>query len=267
METKTSSKINEKQEDKQNQDTKPGSVIISLKDVHKIYPLGKTEVHAVKGVSFDITKGDFISIAGPSGSGKSTILNMIGCIDTPTQGSVAINNIVTSGMKDNEITKLRHQTLGFIFQSFNLIPVLDIYENIEFPLLLNKETRGTKEERKKWIDYLMMMVGLEEWRDHRPNELSGGQRQRVAIARALVTKPDIVLADEPTANLDSTTGEQIIELMKKMNEDVGTTFIFSTHDPSIVDIADHVIRLKDGEVTKNERTPKKNRAEKTVKKG
>ena len=230
--------------------------IISVKDVHKIYPLGKTEVHAVKGVSFNITKGDFISIAGPSGSGKSTILNMIGCIDTPTEGTVTINGTVTSGMKDNEITRLRHKTLGFIFQSFNLIPVLNIYENIEFPLLLDKSTRGTKEERKEWIDYLISMVGLESWRTHKPNELSGGQRQRVAIARALVTKPDIVLADEPTANLDSKTGESIIELMKKMNQDVGTTFIFSTHDQTIVDIADHVIRLKDGLIIKNDRMPK-----------
>ncbi|MGM0432493.1 MAG: ABC transporter ATP-binding protein [Spirochaetota bacterium] len=229
------------------------TTIVSLQDVHKVYPLGKTEVHAVKGVSFDITKGDFISIAGPSGSGKSTILNMIGCIDTPTSGAVAINGTQTSGMKDNEITKLRHQSLGFIFQSFNLIPVLNIYENIEFPLLLDSKTKGTKQEREDWIDYLMMMVGLEQWRDHRPNELSGGQRQRVAIARALVTKPLIVLADEPTANLDSSTGEAIIELMKKMNHDVGTTFIFSTHDQSIVGIADHIIRLRDGQITLNER--------------
>ncbi len=232
------------------------NTIISLQDVHKVYPLGKTEVHAVKGVTFDITKGDFISIAGPSGSGKSTILNMIGCIDTPTEGTVIINGTRTSGMSDNDITRLRHRTLGFIFQSFNLIPVLNIYENIEFPLLLDKETKGTKEERREWIDYLIMMVGLEQWRDHRPNELSGGQRQRVAIARALVTKPLIVLADEPTANLDSATGEAIIELMKKMNKDVGTTFIFSTHDQSIVDIADHVIRLRDGLIIKNERKTK-----------
>ena len=228
-------------------------IIISLDNVHKIYPLGKTEVHAVKGVSFDITKGDFISIAGPSGSGKSTILNMIGCIDTPTEGSVVINGTKTSGMTDNEITRLRHRTLGFIFQSFNLIPVLDVYENIEFPLLLNAKTKGTKEERRQWIDFLIEEVGLTQWRNHRPNELSGGQRQRVAIARALVTKPLIVLADEPTANLDSTTGEAIIELMKKINKDVGTTFIFSTHDQSIVDIADHVIRLKDGEIIYNDR--------------
>jgi putative ABC transport system ATP-binding protein len=131
--------------------------------------------------------------------------------------------------------------------------VLDVYENIEFPLLLNAKTKGTKDERKQWIDFLIEEVGLTQWRNHRPNELSGGQRQRVAIARALVTKPLIVLADEPTANLDSTTGEAIIELMKKMNKDVGTTFIFSTHDQSIVDIADHVIRLKDGGIIYNDR--------------
>lgn len=227
--------------------------IVSLKDVHKIYPLGKTEVHAVKGVSFTITKGEFISIAGPSGSGKSTILNMIGCIDTPTSGTVTINNTKTSGMSDNEITRLRHQTLGFIFQSFNLIPVLNVFENIEFPLLLDNKTKGNKKERQEWIDYLVAEVGLEQWRHHKPAELSGGQRQRVAIGRALATKPLIVLADEPTANLDSTTGEAIIELMKKMNQDVGTTFIFSTHDQSIVDIADHVIRLRDGLITHNDR--------------
>jgi putative ABC transport system ATP-binding protein len=227
--------------------------IVSLENVFKTYPLGKTEVHAVKGVSFDIVKGDFISIAGPSGSGKSTILNMIGCIDTPTKGTVKINGKATSGLKDNEITALRHQTLGFIFQSFNLIPVLNIFENIEFPLLLDNSFKGTKAERKEWIDYLIKTVGLENWRDHRPNELSGGQRQRVAIARALVTKPLIVLADEPTANLDSVTGESIIALMKKMNQDVGTTFIFSTHDQTIVDIADHVVVLKDGMIIRNER--------------
>jgi putative ABC transport system ATP-binding protein len=232
---------------------KDKDTIVSLENVFKTYPLGKTEVHAVKGVSFAIAKGDFISIAGPSGSGKSTILNMIGCIDTPTKGIVNINGKATSGLKDNEITALRHHTLGFIFQSFNLIPVLNIFENIEFPLLLDNTFKGTKVERKEWIDYLIKTVGLEDWRDHRPNELSGGQRQRVAIARALVTKPLIVLADEPTANLDSVTGESIIALMKKMNQDVGTTFIFSTHDQTIVDIADHVVVLKDGMIVRNER--------------
>ncbi len=226
--------------------------LIDLDNVHKIYPLGKTEVHAVKGVSFSIEAGDFVSIAGPSGSGKSTILNMIGCIDTPTEGKVIIKGTNTSDLKDREITDLRHDVLGFIFQNFNLIPVLNVFENIEFPLLLGK-VRGDKAERTRWIDQLIEEVGLSEWRNHKPNELSGGQRQRVAIARALVTKPAIVLADEPTANLDSKTGENIIEMMKKMNKEFGTTFIFSTHDRSIVDIADHVIRLKDGSIESNTR--------------
>lgn len=220
--------------------------IVRLTDVKKTYPLGKTEVHAVKGVSFEICKGDFISIAGPSGSGKSTILNMIGCIDTPTEGVVSINGQATGGLTDKEITSLRHDVIGFIFQSFNLIPVLNVYENIEFPLLLGKEETMGKDEKQEWINYLIEEVGLGDWKNHKPNELSGGQRQRVAIARALVTKPEIVLADEPTANLDSTTGSSIIELMKKINRDMDTTFIFSTHDDSIVSIADHVIRLHDG---------------------
>ena len=222
--------------------------IISLSKVKKTYPLGKTEVQAVKGVDFEIAKGDFVSIAGPSGSGKSTILNLIGCIDTPSEGRVEVDGIDTARMKDREITLLRHRTLGFIFQSFNLIPVLNVFENIEFPLLIG-DRPAPRAERKEWVDFLIDEVGLSAWRKHRANELSGGQRQRVAIARALATKPKIVLADEPTANLDSETGEAIISLMKRMNRELGTTFIFSTHDQKIVDIADHVIRLKDGLVS------------------
>ena len=175
--------------------------IVRLTNVKKIYPLGNTEVHAVKGVSFEISRGDFISIAGPSGSGKSTILNLIGCIDIPTEGSVEIEGRATGGLSDREITQLRHNVIGFIFQSFNLVPVLNVFENVEFPLLLDKKTRNLK-EMADWIDYLIEEVGLSDWRKHRPSELSGGQRQRVAIARAMVTKPQIVLADEPTANLD-----------------------------------------------------------------
>jgi putative ABC transport system ATP-binding protein len=226
--------------------------IVTLEDVHKKYPLGKTEVHAVKGVSFQIDEGDFISIAGPSGSGKSTILNMIGCIDTPTSGTVRIGDTATSLLDDRAITRLRHQAIGFIFQNFNLVPVLNVYENVEFPLLLGR-TAVSREERRRWIDELIEAVGLGPWRGHRPNELSGGQRQRVAIARALVARPRIVLADEPTANLDSKTGEAIIGLMKKINRDFGTTFIFSTHDASIVEIADHIIALHDGVITENRR--------------
>ena len=227
--------------------------IVELTDVRKVYPLGKTEVHAVKGVSFQIEAGDFVSIAGPSGSGKSTILNLIGCIDIPTDGEVRIDGRPTAGLDDDSVTELRHEVLGFIFQSFNLIPVLNVFENIEFPLLIGSSIPG-KPERVQWIDHLVESVGLSEWRDHKPNELSGGQRQRVAIARALATRPRIVLADEPTANLDSATGESIIELMKQINREQETTFIFSTHDASIVSIASHVIRLKDGLIVENRRS-------------
>ncbi|HEY9594789.1 MAG TPA: ABC transporter ATP-binding protein [Spirochaetia bacterium] len=226
--------------------------IIELENVRKTYLLGRVEVEAVRGVSFSIEKGDFISIAGPSGSGKSTILNLIGCIDTPTSGTVTVEGKATAGLSDKELTLLRHESIGFIFQSFNLIPVLDVFENIEFPLLMGASNIPRK-ERKDWVDSLVAEVGLEQWKRHKPNELSGGQRQRVAIARALVTKPRIVLADEPTANLDSKTGEQIIELMKKINRELATTFIFSTHDSKIVSVADHVIRLLDGQVVENVR--------------
>ena len=224
--------------------------IVEVQSAKKFYALGKTTVEAVKGVSFEIEQGDFISIAGPSGSGKSTILNMIGLIDTPTDGEVFIQGQPVSKLKDREITRLRHETIGFIFQSFNLIPVLTTRENIEFPLLLGKDNKLTK-ERRDYIDFLIEEVGLADRQKNRPNELSGGQRQRVAIARALVTKPVIVLADEPTANLDSATGDAILMLMKKVNRDLKTTFIFSTHDAKIVELADHIIRLKDGLVTEN----------------
>lgn len=227
--------------------------IIQVIDVKKDYYLGNVVVPALRGISFAIERGDFVSIAGPSGSGKSTILNIIGLIDIPTSGELIINEKNTKGLSDRELTRFRHEVLGFIFQSFNLIPVLNVYENIEFPLLLGK-TQVPKSEWKSWIEFLIGEVGLTEWRNHKPNELSGGQRQRVAIARALVTKPSIVLADEPTANLDSTTGEQIIDLMKKINRELETTFIFSTHDAKIVNIADHVIRLRDGMVIENRRS-------------
>ncbi len=243
--------------------------IVQVKDLRKTYPLGKVSVEAVKGVNFEINEGEFVSISGPSGSGKSTILNMIGLIDTPTSGELLINEKSIYGEKDfsslskrknkkmkipkrldRKITHLRHEYLGFIFQSFNLIPVLNVYENIEFPLLLGK-SKGDKKKQKEWIDYLIEKVGLTEWANHKSNELSGGQRQRVAIARALVTKPAIVLADEPTANLDSKTGNNILELMKEVNRELKTTFIFSTHDSKIVDITDHRIKILDGNIVED----------------
>ena len=226
--------------------------IVQLNDVKKDYPLGNVTVQAVRGVNVSIEKGDFISFAGPSGSGKTTILNMVGCIDTPTSGTVTIDGETTGDLKDRQLTTLRHAKIGFIFQSFNLVPVLNVYENVEFPLLLGKSNID-KTEKKTRVEELVEQVGLADHMKHRPNELSGGQRQRVAIARALVTYPQIILADEPTANLDSKTGEQIIDLMKKINSEIGSTFIFSTHDAEIVGIANHIVRLRDGLVEAEER--------------
>lgn len=224
--------------------------IVNLVNVKKNYKLGKVVVEAIRGIDIDIQAGKFVAISGPSGSGKTTILNMIGLIDTPTEGSISINNHDAGKLNDYELTRLRHEFIGFIFQSFNLIPVLNIRENVEFPLLVGPKPKNMKEKRE-WVEYLLKEVGLADHLKHKPSELSGGQRQRVAIARALVTRPQIVLADEPTANLDSVTGGQILELMKKMNRDFNTTFIFCTHDPAIVEHADHIIKLKDGLVIEN----------------
>ena len=221
--------------------------IIELNDVKKTYMLGKTEVHALRGVSFFIEKGDFAAIAGPSGAGKSTILNMIGCIDIPTEGTVLIDTEDISTLSDKRLTSFRLHKLGFIFQSFNLIPVLNVYENIEFPLLLKRDI--PKRERDRLIHKFIEEVGLKDRIRNKPAELSGGQRQRVAIARALVTNPLIILADEPTANLDSETGHRIIDLMKEINRMEHTTFVFSTHDPDIMEHAKHVIKLRDGMIT------------------
>ncbi|HWR10746.1 MAG TPA: ABC transporter ATP-binding protein [Rectinemataceae bacterium] len=232
--------------------------VVRLNDVHKSYALGKTEVLALQGVSFDILKGDFISIAGPSGSGKTTVLNLIGCVDTASSGGVTILGQRTDSLGDEKLTALRHKGIGFIFQTFNLIPVLNIRENVELPALLDgSDLDMPKNERQEWVDHLIESVGLADRMKHKPAELSGGQRQRIAIARALVMRPPIVLADEPTANLDSATGESILALMKRMNREFGTTFIFSTHDQGIVDIADHVIRLKDGRIVENYRAEEK----------
>ena len=223
--------------------------IVSVRNVSKIYKLGKTDVHALQGVSLDIAPGEFISIAGPSGSGKTTLLNLIGCVDTPTAGSVEVAGHDTSRLPERSLTRLRLETLGFIFQSFNLVSVLSVFQNIEYPLLLQGGL--TRRERSRRVLELLEAVGIGGYAKHRPSELSGGQRQRVAIARALVTKPRIVLADEPTANLDSQTGENIIDLMKEMNRD-GTTFIFSTHDPKVMAHANAVVRIADGRLVGRE---------------
>ncbi|MFI5362742.1 MAG: ABC transporter ATP-binding protein [Elusimicrobiota bacterium] len=226
------------------------SPIVSIKNVRKEYILGKTVVPALQDVSLTVSPGDFISIAGPSGSGKTTMLNLIGCVDTATSGQVLIDGHDTSRLSDRQLTDLRLNTLGFIFQSFNLVAVLSVFQNVEFPLLLQNKLSPL--ERKKRIDELLDKVGLGTHARHRPGELSGGQRQRVAVARALVTRPKIVLADEPTANLDSKTGENIIDLMKEMNVLEKTTFIFSTHDAKVMAHANSIVRLADGRITGTE---------------
>jgi putative ABC transport system ATP-binding protein len=222
--------------------------IIEIRDLRKNYALGKTTVHALRGIDLDIKKGDLLSIIGPSGSGKTTLLNIIGCIDNATEGTVKVGEREITSLNDKQITDIRLHHIGFIFQTFNLIPVLNAIENVEFPLLLMK--KQSKGEIRKRAEKLIDEVGLGSYRLHRPAELSGGQRQRVAIARALVTNPDIVLADEPTANLDSVTGDQILDLMKEMNRIEQTTFIFSTHDSNVLKYANNVVKIRDGLIAK-----------------
>jgi putative ABC transport system ATP-binding protein len=221
-------------------------VIISIVDVIKEYTLGKVVVPALRGVSLEVRKGDFISIAGPSGSGKTTLLNLVGCVDTATSGVVKVDGQDTKHLSERRLTELRLHTIGFIFQSFNLVPVLSVEQNVEFPLLLQRKL-GPR-ERKQRVMRLLEQVGLASHAHHRPSELSGGQRQRVAVARALVTGPKVVLADEPTANLDSVTGQNVIDLMKEMNQREGTTFIFSTHDPKVMNHANAIVRIADGRI-------------------
>ncbi len=217
---------------------------VELKKATKVYDLGKTKVHALSRVDLSIPSGEFVTIAGPSGSGKSTLLNLIGCLDTPTEGEVWVGGRIVSGMSERELNWVRRTVIGFVFQSFNLIPVLDADENIELPLL---GLRGIDHgERRNRVRHFADVVGLSGHLKHKPHELSGGQQQRVAIARALAGNPSIVLADEPTANLDSATGMEIVDLMARINRDSGTTFVFSSHDPRIVDRAHRIFRLRDG---------------------
>ena len=218
--------------------------IVELSQVVKDYPLGKTTVHALRDVDLEIEKGEFTAIAGPSGCGKTTLLNLVGCVDVPTTGTVRVDGQPTAELSDRQLTDLRLHKLGFIFQTFNLVSVLNLAQNVEFPLLLQGGLTAAERERR--VAGIVDKVGLTDQMAQRPNELSGGQRQRVAIARALVTDPRIVLADEPTANLDSATGLAIIDLMKEMNASAGTTFIFSTHDQRVMDHADRVVLLEDG---------------------
>jgi putative ABC transport system ATP-binding protein len=215
-----------------------------LIDVHKEYRLGATPVPALRGVSLSLEPGEFVAVAGPSGSGKSTLLNLVGCLDHPTSGRVLVGDVDVATLDDDALSDLRSRTIGFIFQTFNLVPVLSALENVELPLLF----RGGEPDARPRAQKALAAVGLAGFERHRPDELSGGQRQRVAVARALVTDPAIVLADEPTANLDSATGETIIALMLEINRRQGTTFLFSTHDPRVMTHAHRVVRLADGRI-------------------
>jgi putative ABC transport system ATP-binding protein len=219
--------------------------LISLKGIRKDYVLGSTVVPGLRGVDLEIEPREFSAVIGPSGSGKTTLLNIIGCLDRPSGGAYLFDGESVGERDFDDLATLRNRSIGFIFQSFNLIPVLDVYENIEFPCLITgRRTRASRERVRRLADE----VGLTAYLRHRPDELSGGQRQRVAIARALVTEPRIVLADEPTANLDSVTSGQIIDLMLELNREQGVTFLFSTHDTRVTQHARRIVQLADGVV-------------------
>ena len=226
--------------------------LVSLRGIRKDYLLGRTVVPALRGVDLDVEPGEFTVVMGPSGSGKTTLLNIIGCLDRPTAGTCTIDGQAIGERDFDELAELRNRRIGFIFQSFNLIPVLNVLENVEFPVLI-RGRRGPELDRR--VRAIATEVGLAPFLKHRPDELSGGQRQRVAIARALVTEPRLVLADEPTANLDSVTSEQIIDLMLELNRESGVTFLFSTHDPHVTRHARRVVRLADGLVVGDEAAP------------
>ena len=223
-------------------------VLVRIEDVSKQYRLGDQWVPALNRINLNIDHGIFMAIAGPSGSGKSTLLNLIGCIDTPSSGRILIADKDVSGKNADELAMLRARTIAFIFQTFNLLPVLSAEENVEYPLLQLRELSAAERDRrvKKYLE----IVGLTEFAHHRPNQLSGGQRQRVAIARALAMHPKIILADEPTANLDHKTGRRILRLMRRINRQTGATFVFSTHDKRVIDMADRRVDLEDGEIVR-----------------
>ncbi len=224
--------------------------VVRIENVSKFYNLGNQRVDALNDIDLIVEEGEFLAIAGPSGSGKSTLLNLIGCIDTPSSGNIYIAGKQVANHTPDQLADLRARTIGFIFQTFNLLPVLSAEENVEYPLLQFKDI--TKSERRERVSHFLNVVGLEKFARHRPNELSGGQRQRVAIARALVTRPKIVLADEPTANLDHKTGASILELMRLVNRIQKTTFVFSTHDASVMRMANKLIHIQDGRIDREE---------------
>ncbi|MBU1363396.1 MAG: ABC transporter ATP-binding protein [Gammaproteobacteria bacterium] len=221
--------------------------VVRIEHVYKDYRLGEQTVQALHDITWSIDAGVFLAISGPSGSGKTTLLNLIGCIDKPTSGKIFINEEDVSEKSANELADIRSRSIGFIFQTFNLLPVLSAAENVEYPLLRRSDISPL--ERKNRVAYFLEIVGLSNFANHRPNQLSGGQRQRVAIARALAIKPSIILADEPTANLDKATGREILRLMKQINRRLKTTFIFSTHDQKVIDHADRLVQVEDGYIT------------------
>ncbi len=223
--------------------------IIECKDVTKIYHQGKIEVPALRGITLSIEPGEFTVLAGSSGSGKTTLLNLIGALDKPTSGSIKLRGRELSKMSGHELAELRLREIGFVFQSYNLVPVLSAYENAEYVLLLQGIPAA---ERRKRVTEILEKVGLKGLEKRRPAELSGGQQQRVAVARAIAPKPTIVLADEPTANLDSKMGAELIELMHGLNHDYGVTFVFSSHDPKVIRRAARLIRLEDGRIIADE---------------
>ena len=221
----------------------PTNTVIALDGITKTYPLGRLRVRALEDVSLTIAAGDFIALAGPSGSGKTTLLNLIGCIDKPDAGRVVVDGVDVTTLPLHRLATTRAEVLGFVFQTFNLIPVLTAYENVEYPLLVRGLGRAQRRER---VGHWLEQVGLTPQARQRPDQLSGGQRQRVAIARAMAGEPKLVLADEPTANLDSETAAKILDLLQRLNADTRTTFVFATHDPALIARAPRCIRMRDG---------------------
>ena len=224
--------------------------LIEMKEIVKDYRLGQTIVHALKGITLEFDSGEFVAIWGPSGSGKTTLLNLIGAIDEPTSGYLSFNGQELSKLSDDNKSELRNKSIGYIFQGFNLVPVLSALENVMLPLQIRGES--STEAQKRAMDRLEQL-GLSEFMKHRPDKLSGGQQQRVAIARALITDPQLIIADEPTANLDTDTAKKIVEIMRDLNKKEGTTFIFSTHDQRLLAQVDRLIRLEDGRILGGEK--------------
>ncbi len=219
--------------------------IVEVRSLERSYRQGELVVHALRGIDLDIEPGEFTVLMGPSGSGKTTLLNQIGALDIPDGGSVKVEGKELSGLSKSELAKMRLERIGFVFQAYNLIPVLSAYENAEFVLLMQGKDKASRKQR---VMETLKLVGLEGMEHRRPTELSGGQQQRVAVARAIAGQPALVLADEPTANLDSTTGYALIETMKKLNQDQGVTFVFATHDPKVMEHAHRIVRLVDGKI-------------------